>query len=81
MAPCTHVRTFITMTPIALRVKELRTAKGWSQAELARRAGIRRATVNRLENAQIRSLNVEVLEKLARVLEVDPGYLLVKKGK
>ena len=68
------------MSPIGLRIKELRTAKGWSQAELARQAGIRRATVNRLENvAEIKSLDMSVLEKLATALQVDPGYLIVKK--
>ena len=69
------------MSPIGLRVRELRAAKGWSQRELARRAHVRQATVSHLEGGKVKSLNVEVLEKLATALEVDPGYLLVKKGK
>ena len=69
------------MSPLSLRIRELRTAKGWTQTELARRAKIRRATVNRIENDHIKSIDLEVLEKLARALGCDPGFLIVKKGK
>ncbi len=69
------------MTPLSLRIKEIRKAKGWTQAELARKAGIRRATVNRIENARVKAIDLDVLEKLARALHVDPGYLIVKKRK
>ena len=37
------------MTPIRLRIRELREAKGWSQAELAERAGTRQATISEYE--------------------------------
>lgn len=69
------------MTPIVLRIKQLRKAQDLTQGELAERAGIRRATVNRLENARVKSIDLEVLEKLAKALGCDPGYLIVKKGK
>ena len=69
------------MTPLSLRIKEIRQVKGWTQTELARRAGIRRATVNRIENARVKAIDLEVLEKLAKALDVDPGYLIVKKRK
>ena len=69
------------MNPLSLRISELRQAKGWTQTELARRAGIRRATVNRIENAKVKAIDLEVLEKLARALDVDAGYLIVTKGK
>ncbi len=69
------------MTPLSLRIREVRQVKGWTQAELARRAGIRRATVNRIENARVKAIDLEVLEKLAKALDVDPGYLIVKKRK
>lgn len=67
------------MTPITLRVRELREAKGWSQAELAERAGVRRATVSAIENGLTKGVDFETLEKLARALEVDAGYLLVTR--
>jgi transcriptional regulator with XRE-family HTH domain len=67
------------MTPILLRIRELRRARGWSQAELAGRAGIRQATVSRLESGAVSSISLGILEKIAMALEVDPGYLLVRR--
>ena len=69
------------MTPISLRVKELRKAKGWSQAELAEKAGIRRATLSAIEAEQTTGIDFETLQRLAKALRCDPGYLIVKKGK
>ena len=67
------------MTPIFLRVRELREAKGWSQHRLALKAGIRRATLSAIENNQTTGVDFETLEKLAEALGCDPGYLIVKK--
>ena len=69
------------MTPISVRIKEVRNVKGWSQAELARRSGVSQSTISRLEAGTTPSIVLKNLEDLARALEVDPGYLLVKKGK
>ena len=69
------------MTPITVRLKELRESRGWSQRELARRADITHATVNRIENGKVASLDLTVLEKLAKALDVDAGYLIVTKKK
>ncbi|MEP6495550.1 MAG: helix-turn-helix transcriptional regulator [bacterium] len=65
------------MTPITLRVRELREAKGLTQAELAERAHIRRATVNRIENGKVSGVDFSTLEALALALAVDPGFLIV----
>lgn len=65
------------MSPITLRVRELREELGWTQGELAERAGITRATVNRLENARPASIDFAVLEKLADALDVDAPALIV----
>jgi transcriptional regulator with XRE-family HTH domain len=64
--------------PLVLRVRELREALGLTQAELAERAGVRRATVNRIENAHITAIDLEVLEKLGDALRVEPGFLIVR---
>ncbi len=69
------------MSPIRFRVRELRKARGWSQARLAEEAGVRRATVNRIENDRLKVIALDVLEKLAKALGCDPGYLIVKKRK
>jgi transcriptional regulator with XRE-family HTH domain len=60
---------------IRLRVRELREPLGLTQTELAERAGVRRATVNRIENAHITAIDLTVLEKLASALGVEPGFL------
>ena len=46
------------------------------QAELTLRAGVPRATVSRLENTRVSAVDLEVLEKLADLLRVEPGFLL-----
>lgn len=65
------------MSPIRLRVKELREAKGWSQAELGRRAKVRQAMLSELEAGKRQRIDLSILERLATALEVDPALLLV----
>ena len=65
------------MTPLTLRVRELRTRRGWSQAELGRRAGVAASTVNRVERGETTTLSLGNLERLARALGVSPRSLIV----
>lgn len=51
---------------IAQRLKNLRTERGWSLDELARRSNVSRATLSRLENAEV-SPTTNVLGKLCAV--------------
>ena len=67
------------MTPISVRIEELRQVKGWSQAELARRSGVSQSTISRLEAGTTPSIDLNNLERLAKALGCDPGYLIVKK--
>ncbi len=69
------------MNPIYVRLRELRDARGWTQAELAERAEVTRATVSRIEGGKVRSLDLEVFEKLATALDVHPAVLIDQKGK
>ena len=69
------------MSPLALRIKELRSAKGWSQRELARRAGVRQATVSHFESRNVKTVDLSILERIAKALGCDPAFLLVKKRK
>ena len=70
------------MSPIVLRVREARKAKGWTQDELARRAGVRRATISSLESPRRQRVNLAVLEKVAKALGVPMLQLLheTRKG-
>ncbi len=69
------------MSPLGLRIKELRTAKGWSQRELSRQAGVRQATVSHLESGNVQTVDLSVLERIAKALKVDAGYLIERKRK
>ncbi len=67
----------MNVSPVRLRVKELRTARGWSQEELSRRADVRQATISDMENGKAKSVDLALLERLAGAFEVDAGYLFV----
>ena len=64
------------MTPIVLRVREARKRKGWTQAQLASHAGVRRATISQLESGRTQRVNLAVLEKVAKALGVPMLRLL-----
>lgn len=66
------------MTPVSLRIQELREAKSLSQSELARLAGVRQATISEIEARKTRRVAFDVLERLAAALGVDPGFLVVR---
>ncbi len=72
---------FVHMTPISIRVRELREQRGWSQAELCRRSGVRQATLSAIENEQTQGVDFETLERLANALDVHAAVLIEQKGK
>jgi len=61
---------------VAKNLRRMRQAKGLSQEELADRAGINRNYVGMLEREE-HAATVDMLEKLAEVLEVDPVEFVV----
>lgn len=60
---------------VAINLRRLRRAQGLSQEELAGRAGINRNYVGMLEREE-NAATVDVLERLADVLGVEPTALL-----
>ena len=62
---------------VAKNLRRLRQAKGLSQEELADRADINRNYVGLLEREE-HSATVDMLEKLAGVLEVDPAAFFAR---
>jgi len=60
---------------LAERVKAFRKTRGWSQEELADRAGLHRTFVSQIERATKRS-TIDTVEKVAKALEVTCGQLL-----
>jgi transcriptional regulator with XRE-family HTH domain len=58
------------------RLKQLRKRKGWSQAELARRAGISQPYIVMMESGARKNPSLKMLGKLAKALGVDVTALL-----
>jgi transcriptional regulator with XRE-family HTH domain len=60
---------------VGRNLRRLRTAKEWTQEELAFRAKVDRSYVSQLETGAY-SASVTMLGKLAKALGVDPGEFL-----
>ena len=58
-----------TRDRIGLRIYQLRTLKEWSQEELARRAGLQRSHVSRIEAGKY-AVTLETIEAIAQALEM-----------
>jgi transcriptional regulator with XRE-family HTH domain len=59
---------------VARRVKTLRHEQGWSQVEHAKKAGVERTTINRIEHGRVRARE-GTLAKLAKAAG-RPNYFL-----
>ena len=65
----------MTLTRMATRLKTLRQRRGWTQTELAARAGLHRVFIAKLE-AGAQDPSLTTLEKLARALGVKVSRLI-----
>jgi transcriptional regulator with XRE-family HTH domain len=65
---------------VGLNIQNLRHSRKLSQEELSLSAGIDRSYVSKIELARF-SVSLDILEQLARALEVDPSELLAERGK
>ena len=57
------------------KIKELRLRAGYSQEELASKAGLHRTYMSDIERGE-RNISVENIKKIADALNVDPSELL-----
>lgn len=55
---------------IALQIRELRKARGWTQAELAERSGIHRSHISAMEQPTFSGWSTLSLSKLAAAFDV-----------
>ena len=69
------------VAPIYVRLEELRAAKGWTQAELARRSGVPQPTISRIEARKTGSVELGNLERLADALGVNAAVLIAHTAK
>ena len=72
------VKCYLCPMPLVLRLREWREKRGLTQAELARKVGVRQATISRLETEESRRIELDVLDRLLRVLRCKPNDLLRK---
>jgi transcriptional regulator with XRE-family HTH domain len=59
-----------------LDLKAARDAKGWKMPELARRSGINKATISRIEAGEIVNPSYETVVALEKALKVPRGTLV-----
>ena len=68
-----------TMNPqnlgsLGQRMRFMRVQKGWTQEQLAARAGTNQAVIQKIENGK--SLRPRKIDTIASVLEVSPAWLM-----
>jgi len=63
--------------PLAIRIKQLRTERGWKQIDLAEKTGIDRNMISYYENGKYLP-SADALLKIAEVFDVSIDYLLVE---
>lgn len=67
------------MNTLGGRIADARITCGWSQAELAKKMGVSRATVSDWEKDHISNLKMENLVKLSELTNHSIGWLAVKR--
>lgn len=57
-------------------IRELRQKKGWTQTELARRAGVRQGVLSYIESGKTKHPRIDTLGAIAKALGVPVGKLM-----
>src|SRR5205085_1571135 len=70
-----YVRKAENMATFGERLARIRQQRGWTQQELAERAGIRYETISRIENGVHKEPRVYVAVALAKALGTTVDYL------
>ena len=65
------------MSPIRIRLRELRLAKGLTQVQLAELCGMPQSTISRIESGNTTGVDFETLDRVAAALGVHPSELIV----
>lgn len=73
---CESLRHNQCMSSIGERVRQLREDRGLSQAELARRIGIKQPSLWLIEKGETRTVKVSTLEALCEALSTTKEFLL-----
>ena len=70
----TNVTDLDTPRTLGERMRARRLEKGWTQEQLARRAGTNQAVIQKIENGK--SLRPRKIDKIAEELGVSPSWLM-----
>lgn len=68
-----------TIKNVGYRIKKLREERGLSQTELGDRIEVPYRTIQRWENGESPDIKISKLTKIAKILNVDIGFLLEKE--
>lgn len=66
---------------VGKNIKRLREEQNLTQAELVRKAGVGKATINEIENGKRQSLNSNTINKISNALNVSAEELFMEDGK
>ena len=61
---------------IGEKIKRLRLERGMTQEELGKAVGVQKAAINKYETGIVVNLKREIIQKLARTLDVNPVWLM-----
>ena len=61
---------------IGEKIKRLRLERGLTQEELGNAVGVQKAAINKYETGLVVNLKREVIQKLAKALDVNPVWLM-----
>lgn len=64
------------METIGERIKELRISRRMTQEDLGEILGVKKAAIQKYENGGIVNLKIETIEKIAKIFEITPSYLM-----
>jgi ribosome-binding protein aMBF1 (putative translation factor) len=67
----------VTLEPIGARVRRLRLDRGWSQEELARRAGVTASQITRIEAGSRQTVRGETIARYAHAFGVSRSYIFL----
>ncbi len=65
------------MSPIRIRLRDLRLARGLTQVQLAGLCGMPQSTISRIESGSTTGVDFETLDRVAAALGVHPSELIV----
>lgn len=65
---------------IGKRIKQVREMRNISQEELGNQLGLNKSSIQRYESGQVQRIKLPILENMAKILNVDPSWLILKSN-